>query len=273
MKRFSLVMALVLLILAESFCEDGFITLPEGLEFPLCAGTTDFHDDHQIRDFDFYSICYRETYEQAEWSAYRLTREQLVKNASRSDDFRPDPEIKTGSAALSDYKGSGYDRGHLSPAADFSFSEKAMSDTFYLSNMSPQTAGLNRGLWKDLEAKVRNWADRYGRIYVISGPVLNKAASEFPSIGKNQVAVPEAYYKILLVPVYLDKEDMESPDTAFSLETIAFIMQNQKLSGSIFDYATSVREIEAMTNLNFFDKLNEEIQDKIETEYHLEVWD
>ena len=142
------------------------VALPAGLEKPVCAASHKA-SDHQIRQFEHYSLCYRESYEQAEWSAYCLTEEELVKNAKRSDDFRADPEITTGSATPADYKKSGYDRGHLSPAADFAFDQNAMSETFYMSNMSPQKGGLNRGIWKDLEAEVRLWAKNFGRIYVV----------------------------------------------------------------------------------------------------------
>ena len=153
------------------------ISLPANLELPLCPGNHG-EADHQIRHFAHYTICYRESYEQAEWSAYCLTEEELVKNAGRTDDFRSDPEIATGSASPADYKKSGYDRGHLSPAADFAFDEKAMSETFYMSNMSPQKGSLNRGIWKDLETEVRLWAKNFGRVYVVSGPILEKKPEE-----------------------------------------------------------------------------------------------
>ena len=102
--------------------------------------------DHQIRSFQYYTLCYRESYEQAEWSAYCLRDWMLQKNVKRTNDFRPDPEILTGSATLADYKRSGYDRGHLTPAGDMVFSKEAMSETFYMSNMCPQAAAFNRGI-------------------------------------------------------------------------------------------------------------------------------
>ena len=148
---FFLVIAIVIIALAvySSYrTNDKLVELPAGLETPICAAAH-HGSDHEIRNFTHYSICYRESYEQAEWSAYCLTEEELVKNTSRSNDFRPDPEISTGSASLADYRKSGYDRGHLSPAADFAFDEKAMSETFFMSNMSPQAGSFNRGIWKD----------------------------------------------------------------------------------------------------------------------------
>ena len=165
-------------LLATVFVARAQITLPPALEIPRCPGNaavfqqaaadqddgasdssseTPAVPDHQIRAFQYYTLCYRESYEQAEWSAYCLRAFMLQKNAKRTNDFRPDPEILGGSATLADYKRSGYDRGHLTPAGDMVFSREAMSETFYMSNMCPQAAAFNRGIWKDLEDQVREW--------------------------------------------------------------------------------------------------------------------
>lgn len=248
-----------------------FISLPKNLEFPLCAGAS-HAADHERRNYEYYSICYRESYEQAEWSAYCLTSEHLQKNASRTDDFRPDPEISTGSATLADYKGSGYDRGHLSPAADFAFDKTAMSETFYMSNMSPQAGGLNRGIWKDLEATVRNWAAQFGRVYVVSGPILEKPAEDYESIGSDKVTVPQYYYKVLLAPLYADEKDRETPDDAKNVIAIGFIFPNEKCDGGIFDFAVSIDEVEKRTGIDFFNELSDDIENKIEAEVDVKDW-
>lgn len=252
--------------------KNGFVPLPKNLEFPLCAGAN-HASDHERRNYEYYSICYRESYEQAEWSAYCLTSEHLVKNASRSDDFRPDPEISTGSATLADYKASGYDRGHLSPAADFAFDKDAMSETFYMSNMSPQAGSFNRGIWKDLESTVRDWAKKFGRVYVVSGPVLDKKASDYESIGKNKVSVPQYYYKVLLAPIYEDEADRETPDDAKNVTAIGFIFPNTKCQGSIFDYAVSVDEVEKRTGIDFFNELDDTEENTVEASFEKSVWE
>lgn len=249
---------------------NGFISL-KNLEIPVC-GLHKKAKDHELRKFENYQICYRESYEQAEWSAYELQLSELKKNSERSNDFRPDPEISTGSATLADYKGSGYDRGHLSPAADFSFSEKAMSETFYMSNMSPQFPDLNRGTWQELESKVRDWSRKFGRVYVISGPVLEKPASEYESIGANKVSVPQYYYKVVLAPVYENKEDSKTPDDAKSVITIGFILPNKKCDGTFWNYAVSVDEVEKRTNLDFFSLLDDDIEKKVEKSFDLSLW-
>ena len=255
----------------EDSFEKKLIQLPAGLERPLCAAML-HSPDHEIRLFANYALCYRESYEEAEWSAYCLSDFQLVKNAERSNDFRPDPEIATGSAQLSDYRKSGFDRGHLTPAADMSFSREAMSETFFMSNMTPQAPQFNRGIWKDLEAQVRFWVEKYGRAYVVSGPVLEKAPSEYKSIGENQVAVPEYFYKVILVPLYQDDADRSSPDDSASLMAIGFVIPNQKCEEDFWHYAVSVDEVEGLTNLDFYSLLDDDIENSAEASYSADKW-
>lgn len=245
------------------------VLLPPGLELPLCAENV---PDHEIRHFHNYTICYRESYEQAEWSAYRLCDFQLQKNASRTNDFRPDPGISTASATPLDYKGSGYDRGHLTPAADMAFSEQAMSETFFMSNMSPQTPQFNRGVWKHLEAQVRDWAAVFGRVYVVSGPVLSKAAAEYNSIGENKVSIPEFYYKVILVPLYENDSDKDSPNDATFVAAIGFIIPNQKCDDSFWNYAASVDQVERATGLDFYPLLDDKTENEVEARLDIDVW-
>lgn len=229
-------------------------------------------EDRQIVNHLYYSLCYRESYEQAEWSAYCLDSENLVKNVNRTDDFRADPKVTTLSATPLDYKSSGYDRGHLSPAADFAFSKEAMSETFYMSNMSPQAGSLNRGIWKDLESTVRQWAQQYHRIFVVVGPVLDQESTYYKKIGKNQVAVPEFYYKVVLLALYEDEQDRATKDDAKNVTALAFVFPNQKCEGIIFDYACTVDEVEARTGIDFFPALPDEIEDLIEGRIEYEYW-
>lgn len=97
---------------------------------------------------------------------YELTPELISGTQSRTDDFRADPLVSTGSDTLADYSGSGYDRGHLCPAADMKLNQTSMSETFFLSNMSPQGAGFNRGIWSSVEDQVRKWAIEFDGLKV-----------------------------------------------------------------------------------------------------------
>ena len=229
---------------------------PEGMLYPARINAPDY----EYRDYLGYSLCYRESYEQAEWAADCLTRDKLKKVVERTDDFREDPEISTGTATLADYKGSGYDRGHLVPAANMWWDAQAMSESFYLSNMSPQTGELNRGMWKELEEQVRDWAGEFGTVYITSGPILEK--DNYPTIGKkNQIAVPEYYYKVILA--HTDNDEWSA---------IGFIMENKKLSGEIKDYVTTVDAVEKRTNIDFFADLDDDIEAKLESAYDLDFW-
>lgn len=135
-----------------------------------------------------FRLLYNETHEQAEWVAYELTASEADRPVDRTGDYREDPSIPTGSATLSDYRHSGYDRGHLIPAGDGRWSQAAMSATFWLSNVSPQDPIFNGGDWRSLESRVRDWAKDNGSMYVVTGPALERGIIE--KIGMNQVSVP-----------------------------------------------------------------------------------
>lgn len=185
-----------------------------------------------------FDLAYSELHEQASWVAYVLTREEVESSTTgRSDNFRPDTLLSGGSASLADYRGSGFDRGHLAPAGDMKWSRDAMSESFLLSNMSPQYPSFNRGIWKKLEEKVREWAVEMDSIYVITGPVLGRVDS---TIGENRVSIPEYYYKVLV--------DLSPPDHSF----IAFLLPNAKSSADLASFAITVDSLEAFTGIDFF---------------------
>src|SRR5450759_1124712 len=95
--------------------------------------------------------------------------------------FKMDQLVTTISSKSSDYTKSGYDRGHLCPAADMGFNPVAMEESFFMSNISPQVPDFNRGLWKELEMTVRKWAIKEHKLYVVTGPVFKDSKG---SIGK-----------------------------------------------------------------------------------------
>lgn len=195
-----------------------------------------------------YTLQYSEQDEQAYWVAYLLKPAMLSGLADREDDFRPDPEVKTESAQLNDYKASGYDRGHLAPAADMSFSAQAMSESFFLSNMSPQAPSFNRGIWSKLEQQFRNYTLREGEIYVVTGPVFREIKGR---IGASEVTVPGYYYKILYDP---------EPKPLM----IAFLLPNEKGVKPLQEYQVSVDYVESLTGLDFFPSLPDLQEDELE---------
>lgn len=222
--------------------------------YPLTA-TTD-----TIVSYTGFDLAYNEQFEQAAWVAYVLTREEIESGSvERSDNFRSDKNISTGSASLADYRGSGYDRGHLAPAGDMKWDTEAMSESFYLSNMSPQNPRFNRGVWKSLETQVRNWALEKDSIYVITGPVLDPIDNY---IGENQVGIPPYYYKVLV--------DLSPPDHSL----IAFLLPNAASSDSLMSFAITVDSLEEFTGYDFFAGApNPEMMDWLERQYNLDSWD
>lgn len=260
-KRLLLLLALIIilwvlsLIFAPSeteYLESG-ISYIEDLELPY------YGEGEIVVSHPGFTLLYDEEHEQARWVAYHLTRDELYGTAPRKDNFRPDPSIPTGSAELVDYRGSGYDRGHLIPASDLTWSEEAMSASFFLSNMSPQDGSFNRGIWSKLEATVRNFADTEGAVYVVTGPVLTDGP--YKTIGKNNVSVPNAYYKVIL--------DYEEPE----LKAIGFILPNEGSKEDLSAFAMSVREVEEITGLDFFHRLPDTQEELLETQYNLDAWD
>ena len=212
-----------------------------------------------ILQYTGFVVKYNETYEQADWVAYLLTSsEASSETLKRPNNFRPDHAVETETAAKDDYKGSGYDRGHLAPAGDMNWSDEALSDSFFFSNMSPQTPGLNRGKWRSLEELVRTWATANKEVYVVTGPVLTDGP--FKTIGENQVAVPKRYYKVVL--------DYKKPE----IKGIGFILPNERISLPLSDFAVSIDQVEQLTGIDFFHLLPDDIEESLESSVMLTSW-
>jgi len=184
-------------------------------------------------------------------------------SVDRTDDFRPDPDLQDGlRAELSDYRGSGFDRGHLVPAADMKRSLETMSESFLLSNMAPQKPGFNRGIWKVLEGKVRALAGEKKNIYVMTGALYLTGDSD--SIGDNHVAVPSHFYKILIAG------DRNNPA---GLEAVAFIIPNDSFpSDELNSFIVTINKVEEESGLDFLHDLDDSIEGVVESEGLLAQW-
>ncbi len=218
-----------------------------------------------------YALVYDESHEQAKWVAHMLLPDVATGTEGRTNDFRPDPLIKSGSAEDADFalkikttegktktEGFGYDRGHLAPSADFRYSKKALSESYFYSNMSPQLPGLNRGRWADLEDAMRSACIAHNApLFVVTGGVLHANLQKLEQ-GKNQVSIPEYYYKVIL--------DLEHQ------EAIGFIMPNKKCEHPLTHYVCTIDSVEKVTGLNFFCKLNDQDEHILESTAHLAYW-
>lgn len=185
------------------------------------------------------------------WVIEYLTAEKANGRLPRLNKFAPDPDLEEGERAeLSDYKNSGYDRGHMAPSADMRWDQQAMEECFFLSNMVPQVGkGMNQGIWKNLEESVRSWAVNRGAVYIFTGPIYEGGVNK--TIGVNKVAVPTHIYKIIYDPQ--------------KAEAIAFIMPNASLkTEDTPKYIVTIRDVEKKTGLNFLSNLDEHVQEVIE---------
>ena len=187
---------------------------------------------------DGYVVGYNYRTKEAAWVAYKLTKAKVANNQKRDDNFKDDTDVPfVYRADLSDYKNSGYDRGHLASFASMDFSQKSANQSFLLSNIEPQNAGLNRQGWEKLETDERIWANMYNSIYVYTGPIYKKGKIH-KTIGDNKIAVPDYFFKIIYAP---------SEDKA-----IAFVMPNSPVSKTqIKKYRVSIKDIENRTGLYF----------------------
>lgn len=197
-----------------------------------------------------YAVGYNAQTKTPAWVIESLSRDSLAikQKAERDDSFQPDPSIPLSiSATVQDYSRSGYDRGHMAPAADFAASQDLMHESFYFTNMVPQNSNLNRGAWAKLEANVRYWAKQYDGVYVVTGPIYYKGQA----LGKaGTVYAPTHIYKAIYAP----KQN----------QAIAFIVPNQptdwsKMSG----YATSVANLEKVAGINLFPNVSGSVKNSI----------
>jgi len=212
---------------------------------------------NQVIHHQNYSLSYSEKDEQAEWVAYELKASDLGKINYKRPYFEIDNAVRTKAASWRNYKNSGYDKGHLCPAADRSFSKAAFDETFLTSNISPQKHQFNAGIWNRLEQKVRYWAKKNNGIFVITGGVLE---NNLKSIGSESVSVPKQFYKVIL-----DK-------TNGRIKMLAFLIPHKESKLPLYKFVVSVDKIEALTGINFFKELDDSIENKLESSTSYKNW-
>lgn len=213
----------------------------------------------QIVRHEGYTVSFNSVYKIANWVAYELTVDEVkIKRSERSGKFYIDPDVKGGTAENGDYTRSGYDRGHLAPAADMKWSSKAMRESFYLSNIVPQKPRLNRGIWKKLEEQIREWAVTDSALLIVTGPVIRK---DMRRMGKNRVAVPDTFYKVIASPY------VESP------KGIAFLFANKDYKNtSLKELAVPVDSVEKITGMDFFHTLPGDLENMLENKVSVSEW-
>lgn len=202
-------------------------------------------------EYDYYQICYSKEHLQAFWAFHKLTKASIWGKQRRRNNFKRDHNIYP-NLGPKDYKGSGYNRGHLVPAADMKLNYTAMSESFYMTNISPQKSGFNSGVWRAVEAGLRKEVIRRGDAFVVTAPVLLPFRN-YPRI-KSGVSVPDEYYKI----AYFPKEEL----------MLAFLIPNESQKGKKYtSFQVSVDELEKLTGYDFFSDLPDDLEDRLEGRY------
>ncbi len=219
------------------------------LELPAYANRGSF----QVVFHRAYTTSYSPKHKIPNWVAWDLTNWEVSTSVcKRRNNFKPDPKIKR-SPTSKDYSHSGYDRGHMCPAADNKWSAVAMKECFYMSNMCPQLHKLNGGRWKGLEDRCRKWAKRYGKIYIVCGPILEKNVKK--RIGP-RITVPERFFKAIL------RQDKKG-----HYYMIGYIFTQNN------DYkVVTIDKIESSTGLNLFHRLPDNIERELEGKVDTRNW-
>ncbi len=228
----------------------SFAETPDALEIPTMNGKR----GGQLLKRTGYTLSYDADRKTPQWVAWELTREEAQGTGERSHKFYPDPDVRGAKAYHKDYTNSGYDRGHMAPAGDMKWSKEAMDESFYLSNICPQNGNLNKGDWNDLEELCRKWAQRFGNVHIACGPIYESKQPK--RIGANKVAVPDAFFKVVLI--YTDRRT----------QALGFLFPNRSGHQPLHEYLVSVDSVEKRTGMDFFPALPDEVEEKLESARH-----
>lgn len=207
-----------------------------------------------------YTTSYNNKTKNANWVAWHLKKEHTTGPWTRRGiSFMVDDDVKGARQELEDWDDLKLplDHGHLCPAGDNKWKQEAMMQTFLLTNICPQNSALNRGDWEELERRCRGWANLYGDIYIVAGPLFYN--QNYKTIGKNKVGIPDAFFKVVL-------RMTKKP------QTIGFIYPNDGVHHKMNHYVCSVDDVEEQTGIDFFYNLDDEIENSIERQADLSKW-
>jgi endonuclease G len=240
------------------------ISVHTTLGIPDSSTTSTSDPNHYLSVKHQYVISYNSSHKTPNWSSWELNT-SWIGSTARQDTFRPDDTLPASisQAALSDYSGSGYDRGHMCPSADRTLTVTDNSNTFYLTNMVPQAANNNQGPWEKLEEYERSLASNGKELFIISGPIY----SGTPKTVGHGLAVPTSTWKVITV---LDAVGQGASNVTTSTRVIAVIMPNDNAliarTADWHSFRVSTRQIEQQTGLDIMSDVAQGVQDVIETE-------
>ena len=204
-----------------------------------------------------YTASYNKDTRCPNWVYWNLTADHIDGSCSRTNKFYADTDVPEPRADWRDFKGTGWSRGHMCPAGDCKWDEKAMYETFLLSNIVPQNPNLNQGDWNELETMCRKWAKKFGNVHIVCGPLPYD--KPWQTISNNKIVVPRALFKVVLC-------------TTGTPKAIGFVYKNAPQNNPKKYYVNSVRQVERLTGIEFFPALPDDIEENIETNVNAEEW-
>lgn len=222
----------------------------EGIEIPQMS----CKDKERILNKMNYTVSFNERTKIPNWVAWTISADELIERESRTNDFQPDPALPEHLAVTTeDYTNSGYDRGHMCPAADNKYHWRAMDECFHMTNICPQNHNLNAGVWSSLEHQCRQWAEKGHTVHVVCGPILdNKSKARY--IGsKHKVCIPDGFFKVVVYGLESSKP-----------QAVGFIFENKAGKKNLSHYICTINEVEEVTGINFFPTLPDEQENYLE---------
>jgi endonuclease G len=234
--------ALLLVLLSALHAQPGRFSLP------ACDS-----GQRQLVRHTYFLVCYDFTYRVPLWTAYQLLPSQLHGSARRPSHFHQDTGLASPGARDSDYRLSGFSRGHMVPAEDLAFCDAAIRESFLLSNTAPQKQSLNAGRWRQLENAVREIAARSESVIVFTGPIFD--SSQIEHIGSGEIAVPTHFFKTIL-----------AIGAGTKLLYAAIVPNADQVNGALNQYAATVNEVELLTGLDFYSALEDAEEEHLESD-------
>lgn len=208
-------------------------------------------------DYTGFRVSFNPSWHVPNYVVWELTAEETLGTEPRQSRFAADTDV-LGCATPQDYRNSGFDRGHMAPAADMKWSRQAMRDSHYMTNIVPQNHNLNTGRWNSLEQKCRTLAQRDSVLVIIAGPILSDRITR--TVGSSEVAVPERFFKVIFAPA------------AIPPRAIAFVMPNRPVRENLGQMAMTVDQLEEITGFDFFSTLPDDIENQIESTFRQRDW-
>ena len=234
----------------------SWTTMPDSV-VELCTAAPLTKTPEIVLQRTSYVVSYNKQTRCPNWVAWQLTADHTDGELKRMNNFHEDEDCPRPRATLQDYKGSGWSRGHMCPAGDNKWSREAMYDSFSLVNVCPQDSKHNSGVWNSIEMDCRQWARKYGEVFIVCGPVWTKGKHQ--TIGPNKVQVPEAFFKVVL---------RLKPEPA----GFGFITRNNEGTNKRDLYHNSIGQVERITGIDFFPALPDDIENEVEAKADISDW-